>query len=69
MEKFLTTNGLRKTMITALMAALFSLMLDHARLSPEAYKELMLALIAVYFGANLYENKAKGNPQEPGEKK
>ena len=62
MEKFLSVKGNRKVMITAFLAALFSLMLDHWGLATQDYKELMLVLMGAFFGMNAYENKAKKDP-------
>lgn len=62
MDKFLTVKGNRKVLITAFLAALMALMLEHGGLNSGDYKELMLVLMGAFFGMNAYENKAKKDP-------
>ena len=65
MEQFIKASGMRKVFMGVYFAGVNALLLYWKVLPADDYKVIMLTLIAGFFGANIFENKAK----KPEEKK
>lgn len=66
MEQFFRAAGMRKVFVAVYIIAVNGLLLKWGVLPADDYKVILLAIIAGFFGANVFEHKTK--PEEPKKK-
>ena len=69
MEQFFRATGMRKVFIAVYVIAVNALLLKWGVLPADDYKVVVLAIVAGFFGANMFENRGKPEPQPKDDKK